>query len=226
MRLADQELERLDTYLMSDATPEETMDLEMLDGFLVALVIGPDGVPEDEWLTQVFGGQIPENLTPDIRYLILRYAGQVAESFAPAAREKQPEDEPLYCPMILQDDSDDSWVDTLGQFWASGFRAGFMLREEAWGEVMAEDEDLTDAICDIMTLEFGHHPEDANEVLSRQKREDRVDELPWIIEGVLYSWLEHKYGRVQTVVREGEKVGRNDPCTCGSGKKSKKCCNA
>ena len=26
------------------------------------------------------------------------------------------------------------------------------------------------------------------------------------------------------VVREGPKVGRNDPCTCGSGKKYKKCC--
>ncbi len=27
-----------------------------------------------------------------------------------------------------------------------------------------------------------------------------------------------------TVVRTGEKVGRNDPCPCGSGKKYKKCC--
>jgi preprotein translocase subunit SecA len=27
-----------------------------------------------------------------------------------------------------------------------------------------------------------------------------------------------------TVVREGPKVGRNDPCPCGSGKKYKKCC--
>jgi len=27
----------------------------------------------------------------------------------------------------------------------------------------------------------------------------------------------------KTVVREGEKTGRNDPCPCGSGKKYKKC---
>lgn len=27
-----------------------------------------------------------------------------------------------------------------------------------------------------------------------------------------------------TVVRDGVKVGRNDPCPCGSGKKYKKCC--
>ncbi|MBN2254835.1 MAG: preprotein translocase subunit SecA, partial [Deltaproteobacteria bacterium] len=29
---------------------------------------------------------------------------------------------------------------------------------------------------------------------------------------------------VETVKREGKKVGRNDPCPCGSGKKYKKCC--
>ncbi len=30
----------------------------------------------------------------------------------------------------------------------------------------------------------------------------------------------------KTYVRKGEKVGRNDPCPCGSGKKYKKCCGA
>ena len=29
---------------------------------------------------------------------------------------------------------------------------------------------------------------------------------------------------VVTVKREGKKIGRNDPCPCGSGKKYKKCC--
>jgi SEC-C motif-containing protein len=32
--------------------------------------------------------------------------------------------------------------------------------------------------------------------------------------------------RPATVVREAPKVGRNDPCPCGSGKKFKKCCGA
>lgn len=32
--------------------------------------------------------------------------------------------------------------------------------------------------------------------------------------------------RGQTVRREAPKVGRNDPCPCGSGKKYKKCCGA
>ena len=30
--------------------------------------------------------------------------------------------------------------------------------------------------------------------------------------------------KTTTVVREGAKIGRNDPCPCGSGKKYKKCC--
>ena len=33
-----------------------------------------------------------------------------------------------------------------------------------------------------------------------------------------------KTSKQQTVVREGKKVGRNDPCPCGSGKKYKNCC--
>jgi len=31
---------------------------------------------------------------------------------------------------------------------------------------------------------------------------------------------------VQTVRREAPKIGRNDPCPCGSGRKFKKCCGA
>ncbi len=30
--------------------------------------------------------------------------------------------------------------------------------------------------------------------------------------------------RPQTFKKQGEKIGRNDPCPCGSGKKFKKCC--
>lgn len=32
-----------------------------------------------------------------------------------------------------------------------------------------------------------------------------------------------RMSRVEQVVREGPKVGRNEPCTCGSGQKFKKC---
>jgi preprotein translocase subunit SecA len=35
-----------------------------------------------------------------------------------------------------------------------------------------------------------------------------------------------EYQTVQQVVRNAAKIGRNDPCPCGSGKKYKKCCGA
>jgi len=31
-------------------------------------------------------------------------------------------------------------------------------------------------------------------------------------------------GKPKTVRRQADKIGRNDPCPCGSGKKYKKCC--
>lgn len=34
----------------------------------------------------------------------------------------------------------------------------------------------------------------------------------------------HHHHRQETIVRESPKIGRNDPCSCGSGKKYKKCC--
>lgn len=36
----------------------------------------------------------------------------------------------------------------------------------------------------------------------------------------------HHHHKPETVQRESPKIGRNDPCTCGSGKKYKKCCGA
>lgn len=36
----------------------------------------------------------------------------------------------------------------------------------------------------------------------------------------------HHHPKPQTVQRDSPKVGRNDPCPCGSGKKYKKCCGA
>ena len=38
------------------------------------------------------------------------------------------------------------------------------------------------------------------------------------------TWNEPDFEPVQTYVRDTPKIGRNDPCPCGSGKKYKKCC--
>jgi hypothetical protein len=53
--LSQEEIGELDLFLMSDATPDECMDIVTLDGFLTALAIGPDLVPPSVWLPVVWG---------------------------------------------------------------------------------------------------------------------------------------------------------------------------
>ena len=38
------------------------------------------------------------------------------------------------------------------------------------------------------------------------------------------AFLQSSSGKQKPIVRAGSKIGRNDPCPCGSGKKYKKCC--
>ncbi|GGP24285.1 UPF0149 family protein [Silvimonas amylolytica] len=226
--LDDQEFDRLDTFLMCPRTPEATMDLEMLDGFLVALNIGPEEVPEDEWLPAVFDGQVPEFSdkieADDIMDLIRRHATTVREAFSAKSRAR-PGEQALYYPLILNDEGmDEKWQETIGQYWASGFHAGVAVREEAWQGAMDESDDFYNTIARILTLELGHDPDDEEEKkITIKQREDRLDELPWLIEELMYYWLEQRFGKVETVKNEEPKVGRNDPCPCGSGKKYKKC---
>lgn len=46
------------------------------------------------------------------------------------------------------------------------------------------------------------------------------------MEGDTWYYVDGKVHGVEQFRREAPKVGRNDPCTCGSGKKYKKCCGA
>jgi uncharacterized protein len=54
--LSDAEIGELDAFLMSEATPDECMDLVTLDGFLTALVVGPRLLAPSVWLPVVWGG--------------------------------------------------------------------------------------------------------------------------------------------------------------------------
>jgi uncharacterized protein len=52
--LSNEEIHELDIFLMSDATPDECMDIVALDGFLTALAIGPELVSPSVWLPLVW----------------------------------------------------------------------------------------------------------------------------------------------------------------------------
>ena len=57
-------------------------------------------------------------------------------------------------------------------------------------------------------------------------RADWLYELPQWKEIFCESELKklYKEQKESTTIRKGKKIGRNDPCPCGSGKKYKKCC--
>ena len=223
--LSEAELERLDTFLMSPRTPDATMDVETLDGFLVAITIGPEEISEDEWLPGVFDGQPPEfsdqQEADDILGLIRRHAATVAAAFSVKSRNNTGE-EPVYYPLILEDEGvDEKWKETVGQYWASGFAVGISVREEPWHAFFDDSEEFAQSIDSILELVPDIDPD--VEPMTIGQREKRLAELPWRVEDVMYSWLDRRFSPVAQVINETPKVGRNDPCPCGSGKKFKKC---
>ena len=52
--LTEAELDELEAFLASDAVPQDCMDLEMLDGYLTAIVSGPEPIQPSEWLPHVW----------------------------------------------------------------------------------------------------------------------------------------------------------------------------
>lgn len=56
----------------------------------------------------------------------------------------------------------------------------------------------------------------AETVNHREDAEFRLLDGKWM-------YYDSNFPKPQTIRREGEKLGRNDPCSCGSGKKFKKC---
>ncbi|HET6718604.1 MAG TPA: SEC-C metal-binding domain-containing protein, partial [Rhodocyclaceae bacterium] len=53
---------------------------------------------------------------------------------------------------------------------------------------------------------------------------DCEEEVPGAVEDIHRFWMAKRGAPTQR--RETPKVGRNDPCPCGSGKKYKQCCGA
>ena len=52
--LIDQEIEELDAFLLSDDGLEKTMDVSGLDGFLCAVLSGPNVIMPSEWMRWVW----------------------------------------------------------------------------------------------------------------------------------------------------------------------------
>jgi uncharacterized protein len=74
-------------------------------------------------------------------------------------------------------------------------------------------------------------PEEEALTETPEQREKLTEQIPASVAWIYRFWLPYRDAMaersVATTFERGQpKVGRNDPCPCGSGKKFKKCCGA
>ncbi|MBW8882257.1 MAG: SEC-C domain-containing protein, partial [Asticcacaulis sp.] len=114
------------------------------------------------------------------------------------------------------------------QPWAQGFGAAVGEFAEGFEPLVALETELGESLRMLIAL-IGIATEDPD--LVTEMGQEAVDELgeaaPDLIPECVYALFDGKLeasGALQP--RTVTTIGRNDPCTCGSGKKYKKCCGA
>ena len=217
--LDDDELDELDAFLRSDAIGDDAMDLSMVDGFLTALAVGPTNLPPALWLPEVWRQGVSwtsEKLAERMRSLVLRHANTLLLYL-----REEPED---FEPLLWEREDEGRQLPVIGE-WCSGFVRGMALDEAGWQALLDDEENA--GLLDIILL---HGTEEgARELESDPTLDDEVEAHaaslgPSVLQ--LMAWWLPQRKRASTLRREAPKVGRNDDCPCGSGKKFKKCCGA
>ena len=104
--------------------------------------------------------------------------------------------------------------------WCEGFLRGVNL----WDTLTAADAAVTEECIQPIRL-FGT---EAGFTRLETMSEDGVVEQQQLIEPAVHRLFQYFFEQRKQVrvphIREGRKVGRNDPCPCGRGKKFKRCC--
>ena len=230
--LTDAEFDELDTLLQATPQPHEPLDVLMLDGYLVGVLVQPRVVPTEEWLARVFdleGGALPASADAawlarcrsliERRQLALNAALSEDGWFDPMVVDTD------RAPPVSEYEPVQSPVSRALLPWA----AGFHWAQECFPELGHSDED---AVASALARIYRHLPaqtDEDREVVAILEREQPLATLDEGIEDLVLAavdlWdLTHRQRfHVQAVRRDAPKVGRNDPCPCGSGKKFKQC---
>ncbi|GGC59265.1 UPF0149 family protein [Undibacterium terreum] len=221
--LSDKEFNELDKFLMSDRVGDDGMTMDALHGYLTAIAIGPEVIPMAEWLPLVWG--LPDDGEPDFKNekemeritgLIARFMNEIAITFEVAPQEF----EPLF--LVTEQDGKEL-ID--GETWAWGFWEGMQLRDEAWQPI--RDSNVAPMLRPIYLLGAEEIEEEEMVLVDTPLKCHKLAvELEAAIPEIRRFWAPLRKSGIATVKRETPKVGRNDVCDCGSGKKYKKCCGA
>ncbi|MCB1959852.1 MAG: YecA family protein [Rhodocyclaceae bacterium] len=133
-RLSEVELDELEALLASDVVPDDCMSLEMLDGYLAAVVISPEPLASAKWLPSVWseGGEMaPGSGVQRVLTLVLRYHDELVDTLG---------DPEGWEPFCYAGDTEEGGT-RLGDEWMTGFELGL----EVWPEDWREQLDALDA---------------------------------------------------------------------------------
>jgi uncharacterized protein len=220
--LTNAESDRLGNFL-NGCKGGKAMNIEQLDGFFAALIAGPEIVMPSEYYREVFGGEMSDacefsslDEANEILGLMMRHWNTIAGTLN--------KDE-VYVPLLLEDENGVAH----GNDWAHGFMRGTLMRHDGWVELV-DDEEHGGCLVPMMMLchEHDEDPEMRPEPISPEKREEVIVHMAaGLVQAYRYFRAQRRAGASahRSEPRHNvSKVGRNDPCPCGSGKKYKKCC--
>lgn len=212
--LNDSELVRLSDFL--DAI-DTAMNIERFDGFLSALVSGADTVMPSEYWPIALGCDpakadvfATDKEAEEIIGLGIKHWNSIATRLHTGE---------IYNPVFLERNP--------GREWAKGFLEGVNLRRESWEELFDDEDDGT-LIIPVLSLAVEDHPDP--ELRSKLPLPEKREDILVIVGAALariYDYFKQRRTplAISTPVRRSErKVGRNEPCPCGSGAKYKNCC--
>ena len=130
----------------------------------------------------------------------------------------------VYVPLLLEDGDGVAH----GNDWARGFMRGMEMRHDGWAELVNDEENS--ALLIPMMMLYHEHDEDPKlrpGPITSEKREDLIAHMAVGLVGAYRYFREQGKTHGGTAPEAGHttaKIGRNDPCPYGSGKKYKKCC--
>jgi uncharacterized protein len=213
--LSEAELERLESLLAAESFRGEAMPLDALQGFFFALASGPEDIAPVHWLPVALG-EIAERGDTDTEIgeaidLVMRFRERCARDV---------ETDRFGLLLYARDDGTRDF-----QTWCAGYLDGVELAVPAWDEV-GDAMDVDELLFPFIVL-AGELPEDEKSRFSAAEWSDLVRSCEGGIADAIVQVREYWEAlrhRPTTVRRDASKVGRNDPCPCGSGKKFKHCC--
>jgi uncharacterized protein len=228
---------KLHAFFDDPARAAGTLRYHEVQGFVFAVAHGPEPVAPSEWIRAVFDEQDPgfrrageaTEILTELMQLYSEVTAAVADDSA-----SLPADCAFRDPVLANLDEDAP----ISQ-WARGFVAGHQWLEESWEAYLPQelDEELGPM---LFTLSFFASRDTAEDLLKDATSEKdpprSLEEMAEAMREVFpLAMLEYAElgGTIRGLLSDAEhepvravKIGRNEPCPCGSGRKYKKCCGA